>query len=366
MLFSEQRLNQLLLENRVGLAPMTRVSATEDGRATERMTRYYRKFADGGFSFLVTEGTYPDEEYGQAYLNQPGLATDDHVEAWKSVTDAVSDSSTPIFAQLMHAGAQTQGNIYTGGDETIAPSPVQPDREKNPAYSGEGEYPVPREATADDLDAVRAGFVRAAKHAEKAGFDGVELHAANGYLLHEFLSTAFNHRDDEYGGAPANRIRFPKEVASAVREAVPEEFVVGVRISQTAVTIEDCAWPEGEDAARIFCSEFADAGVDYIHTTEPDATEPTFAESGRTLAEAANEYTPDETVIIDNGGLGDPEAAREKLKAGADLVTLARSALVNADWPKRVAEGRELAEFEYSMLFTPKASIGDHELPDGA
>lgn len=363
MLFSEQKLNRQTLKNRVGLAPMTRVSATKDGRATEKMKDYYRKFSDGGFSFLVTEGIYPDEKYGQAYLNQPGLANEEHVEAWKDVTSATNAAGTPIFAQLMHAGAQTQGNIYTGGTETIAPSPVQPEREKNPAYHGEGEYPVPRAATHKELEEVREGFVQAAMNAERAGFDGIELHAANGYLLNEFLSTEFNQREDEYGGTPESRIQFPKEVASAVRSAVADKFVVGVRISQTAVTIKGCEWPEKEEAARIFCSALVDAGVDYVHTTESDATEPTFDGTGQSLAEVAVENTPAETVVIANGGLGDPDDARQTLEAGVDLITLGRSALANPDWPKRVSEGQELEQFENTLIFTPKASIDSHELP---
>lgn len=143
-LFDATSLNDLSLSNRVGLAPMTRISATDEGLATNEMAHYYRKFADGGFGFLVTEGVYTDDAYSQGYLNQPGLVTDDHVEAWTNVTDAVHEVDTPIFAQLMHAGAQSQGNPHLDGDRTLAPSAVQPDGQKAEAYGGSGEFAVPK------------------------------------------------------------------------------------------------------------------------------------------------------------------------------------------------------------------------------
>jgi len=359
-LFDSFTLGEIELDNRIGLAPMTRVSATEGGRATAAMARYYQKFADGGFGFVVTEGVYPDDAYGQGYLNQPGLATAEQAESWEQVVDAVHDAGAPIFAQLMHAGAQTQGNPHTDG-ETLGPSAVAPKGEMAEAYGGSGEFATPKAATESELDAAREGFVAAAERALDAGFDGVEIHGANGYLLNEFLSTYFNERDDEYGGAPENRVRFPAEVVAAVDEATPEEFVVGIRVSQTAVSDDEYAWPEGEDAAAVFFEELSAAGADYLHVTEGDATAPTFGD--KTLAGAAAEYAVDGTVVIDNGGLGDPEAAGEKLDDGADLVTLGTGALANPDWPTRVREGKELAEFDPVEFLVPTAEHADHEVP---
>ena len=363
MLFDSTSLGELTLDNRVGLAPMTRVSATADGCATEEMSQYYAKFADGGFAFLVTEGVYTDSAYSRGYLRQPGLVTADHVDAWKSVVDAVHDAGSPIFAQLMHCGAQNQGVPPSEPQETIAPSPVQPEAEKSEAYGGSGSYPVPEQATHDDLDTAREGFVSAAKNAAEAGFDGVEIHGANGYFLNEFLSSRMNQRDDEYGGGPEARVRYPAEVVSAVADAVPEEFIVGIRVSQTMVTDTDHQWEEGEDAASVFFEELSAAGAEYVHTTERDATAPSFGEDGPTLAEAAVEYVTEDTVVIANGGLGTPEAARSALEDGADLLTLATSALANPDWPTRAAQGDELAEFDYRKFLRPEATISDHELP---
>jgi len=361
-LFDGTTLNELSLDNRVGLAPMTRVSATDDGRATAEMAQYYQRFADGGFSFLITEGTYPDNAYSQGYLNQPGLATDAQAAAWQQVTEAVHDAGVPIFAQLMHAGAQSQGNPHIDGEQTIAPSAVQPDGQKAEAYGGSGDFPTPKAATVDELADIRDGFVTSAQNAIEAGFDGVEIHGANGYLLHEFLSGEFNQRDDEYGGVPANRVRYPREVVAAVDEATPADFVVGIRVSQSTALDEDHLWPEGEDAAAVFFEELSTAGADYIHVTEPDATTPAFGDDGPTLAEAAATYAADETVIIDNGGLGTPDAAREKVDAGADLVTLATSALANPDWPEKVSKGEELTAFDPAEFLAPSAELSEHEL----
>ncbi|WP_240148929.1 NADH:flavin oxidoreductase [Halorubellus sp. JP-L1] len=341
---------------------MTRVSATDDGRATDRMAQYYAKFATGGFSFLVTEGVYTDDAYSKGYLNQPGLVTDGHVDGWTQVTDAVHDEGGAIFAQLMHSGAQNQGIPRDADRETIAPSAVQPEGEKNPAYGGDGPYPEPKEATRDDLDTAREGFVTAATNAADAGFDGVELHAANGYLLNEFLSTKMNRRDDEYGGAPDARVRYPAEVIEAVADATPDDFVVGVRVSQSMVTDYGYEWPEGEAAAAVFFETLSSAGADYVHTTERYATEPTFGDDGPSLAEAAVEYVTDDTVVIANGNLGTPEAARQVLEDGADLLTLGTSALANPDWPTRVAAGEELAELDRTAMLEPEATIGDDEL----
>lgn len=364
MLFDSTSLKDLTLGNRVGLAPMTRVSATADGRATDEMAQYYAKFADGGFAFLVTEGVYTDDAYSKGYLNQPGLVTADHVDAWTTVVDTVHDAGSPIFAQLMHCGAQNQGIPPSETQETIAPSPVQPKGEKSEAYGGSGPYPVPEQATQEDLDTAREGFVSAARNAAEAGFDGVEIHGANGYFLNEFLSTRMNQRDDEYGGGPKERVQYPVEVVSAVADAVPEEFVVGIRVSQTMVTDTDHQWEEGEDAAAVFFEKLSAAGADYVHTTEPDATVSSFGESGPTLAEAAVEHVTEDTVVIANGGLGTPEAARSALEGGADLLTLATSALANPDWPTRVAQDDELAEFDYREFLRPEASISEHELPN--
>ncbi|WP_253737492.1 NADH:flavin oxidoreductase [Halohasta salina] len=360
LLFDEFELNGHNLANRIGLAPMTRTSATDDGHATDRMARYYASFARGGFSFLVTEGVHPDATHSQGYPNQPGLATDEQAAAWERVVDAVHAEGSPIFAQLMHAGAQAQGNRY--GYDPVAPSAYRPPGEMSELYGGSGEFPEADALDADGLTAVTEGFVAAAERAVEAGFDGIEVHAANGYLLHEFVDPLVNDRDDEYGGSPANRARFPAEVTAAIDEATPDEFVVGVRTSQAAVTDEERVWPDGEETAAALFGALSEAGADYVHVTGGDATAPEVPDTDRTLAELAVEYV-DDVAVIANGGLGDPENARTALADGSDLITLGTGALANHDWPDRVRTGEPLDELDPSIVFQPDASLSDAEIP---
>ncbi len=364
-LFEEFRFSGLELENRVGLSPMTRISATETGQATDEMAEYYARFARGGFSFLITEGIYTDEAHSQGYADQPGLATDEQAASWEAVTDAVGEEGAPIIAQLMHAGPLVQGNRFV--DRPIAPSEVQPKGEPLEAYGGSDEFATPRAMTDEDLEDVIEGFVDAARRAEDAGFNGVEIHGANGYLLDSFLTEYTNDRDDEYGGSPENRVRFPAEVVEAVREAVSEEFVVGIRISQSKVNDPDYRWSGEKEAETVF-GALSNAGADYLHVTEAAVTTPAFdsdseSESGPTLSELAARYG--DVPVIANGGLTDPDLAREALETGgADLLTLATGALANPDWPTRVAEDRELDAFDPERTLQPDASINEFEVPE--
>ncbi|SHH42721.1 oxidoreductase [Halobaculum gomorrense] len=360
-LFDEFKLNDLTLDNRVGLAPMTRTSATDEGHATERMARYYASFARGGFSFLVTEGTHPDATHSQGYDNQPGLATDEQAAAWERVVDAVHGEGSAIFAQLMHAGAQAQGNRYGYGP--VAPSDHRPPGEQSELYGGSGPFPEAQALDAADLDEVRDGFVAAAKRAVDAGFDGIEVHAANGYLLHEFVDPTVNDRDDEYGGSPENRARFPAEVTDAIDEATPEDFVVGVRASQGAVVDEERVWPDGDATAEALFTALAAAGADYVHVTGGDATAPEVPDTDRTLAQLAVEHAGADAAVIANGSLGDPATARAALADGADLITLGTGALANHDWPNRVRAGESLDDLDPTVVFQPDASLSDPEVP---
>jgi 2,4-dienoyl-CoA reductase-like NADH-dependent reductase (Old Yellow Enzyme family) len=331
---------------------MTRTSATAEGTATSQMARYYAKFAEGGFSLIITEGTYPNMR-GQGYDNQPGLATDTQAASWEPVTEAVHDNGGAIIAQLMDAGPLTQAEAGVA----VGPSPVDPKGEQLPIYGGEGRFETPRELSTDELDDIRKSFVAAAERAVDAGFDGVEIHGANGYLLDSFVTRHLNDRTDEYGGSPEARVRFPKEVLKAVLEATPEAFVVGIRLSQTKVNDDDHRWNAQE--AETYLSALD--GGDYVHVTDPDITTPAFPDTDKTLAELAVDHA--ETRIIANGGLGDPADARTVIESGADLVTQATSALANPDWPARVDSGEELAAFDFEAMLLPEATLNSSEIP---
>lgn len=357
-LFSPVRIGSAELANRLALAPMTRISAGEDGRATERMAAYYRAYARGGFGLLVTEGIYPDTAHSQGYLYQPGLATEEQTLSWVPVVQAVHVEGAKVFAQIMHAGSQAQGNRFV--DSTVAPSAVAPKGEQLTFYRGEGPYRVPEELSAQQMEQVRQGFVAAALNAKEAGFDGVEIHGANGYLLDQFLTDYLNQRTDEYGGSAANRVRFPSEVARAVREAVGPDFTVGIRISQGKVSDYEHKWSGGEDEARVIFSALAETGIDFLHTTEHRAYAPAFEGGEKSLAQLAKEHSG--LAVIANGHLDDPSTAESMLgDGGADVLALGKAALANRDWPERVRAGRDLAELDGS-LFAPVADVKDWEL----
>lgn len=358
-LFSPTAIGDVELTNRIALAPMTRVSATADGLATERMAAYYRAFAEGGFGLLITEGLYIDDQASQGYLFQPGIANSAHVEAWQTVVDGVHTSGSKYFAQLMHAGSQSQGNPYT--TVTWGPSAVRPKGEQSPMYRGSGPFPTPQAMTTEHIGQVRAAFVNAARLARDAGFDGVEIHGANGYLLDEFLTDYLNTRTDEYGGSVANRIRLAADICRDVVTAVGADIAVGIRISQGKVSDHDHRWAGREDDAAVIFGTLGDTGIDYIHTTEYRALAPAFADTGQTLAELAKRYSG--LKVIANGHLDDPRDAAELITSGtADVVALAKPALANRDWPRRVRTGQPLSPDVPAELFGPVADVKDSEV----
>jgi len=372
LLFEKVTLGSTTIDNRVGVAPMTRTSATPEGYATEQMVSYYTSFARGGFGLIITEGIYPDDKYSQGYLNQPGIVYDKQVQAWKKVVDSVHQAGAKVFAQLMHAGALSQGNRFV--NETIAPSAVPPKGEQMEFYGGKGPFPTPKEASKEEITEVIEGFVNAAKRAKAAGFNGVEIHGANGYILDQFLTDYTNKRTDEYGGSTENRVRLLVEVSKAVREAVGQDFTVGIRISQGKVNDYTHKWLGKERDAEIIFGQLGQAGLDFIHVTEYEAWQPAFPEGegttatdsafgdgGASLAKLAKTYG--KLPVIANGHLEDPAKVKEIIERGeADVVTLGKGALANHDWVKKVKNGAGLADFQPEKVLSPNAKIKEFEM----
>lgn len=357
-LFETARIGGLTTKNRLGVAPMTRVTATEDGHATETMARYYERFARGGFGLVITEGIYTDQAHAQGYLFQPGLTDMAQAQAWQPVVKGIQNHGALAIAQLMHAGGISQGNRFS--DFNVAPSAVQPKGQQMAFYRGKDKYPLPREIDEAQIRQAVEGFAETARRAvEVSGFDGVEIHGANGYLLDQFLTDYTNTRADRYGGSTENRVRLTLEVVGAVRAAIGPAVPLGVRISQGKVNDNLHKWAGAEKDAEIIFGSLADAGVDYIHVTEFEAWQPAFTE-GPSLAHFAKKYAPD-TVILANGGLHDVAKAEEVLRQGADVVTLGRGALANPDFPARIAQSAQLRDFDPAVL-GPIANVKDSEL----
>jgi len=214
-LFSPTTVGTIDVRNRVSLAPMTRLRSGADGVPGPIVAQYYAQRA--GIGLLVTEGVYPSTE-SKAYPGQPGIVTDAQAAGWAKVADAVHAAGGTIFMQLMNSGRVSHPEI-TGTDRVVAPSAIAIEGETRLSDGSKVAYPVPHALETAELATVRDEFVAAARRAVDAGLDGVELHSANGYLLHEFLSPASNQRTDEYGGSPEARARFVIEVAQAVAAA---------------------------------------------------------------------------------------------------------------------------------------------------
>ncbi|QEV21859.1 alkene reductase [Streptomyces alboniger] len=225
-LFSPVSLGKIALANRIVMAPLTRVRAGSSGIPGELMAEYYRQRASVGM--IITEGTYPDHA-AQGWVGAPGIATDEQAAGWQKVFEAVHGEGGRIVLQIQHAGRATHPDI-NGGRRILAPSAIAIDA--NIPFTAKGEQPfaVPEAMTIAETREALESFVAAARRAVDAGADGVELHGANGYLLHQFLYPGANQRTDEYGGSPENRARFVVEVVTAVAEAVGAERV-GLRIS---------------------------------------------------------------------------------------------------------------------------------------
>lgn len=359
LLFSKGQLGNIQLKNRIGLAPMTRTSAEDKGVPNEAMLKYYTRYANGGFGLLITEGTYPDEKYSQGYLNQPGIANAAHIAGWKNIVQSVQAAGARIICQLMHAGALSQGNVYAS--EAIGPSAVQPKGEQLEFYGGKGAYPVPRAMSKEDIQDVVIGFAQATRNAMEAGFDGIEIHGANGYILDQFLTDYTNQREDEYGGSTENRVKLLVETVQACRVAAGKDFPIGIRISQGKVNDYTHKWAGEEHDAKTIFTALGKSGLDFIHVTEFNADQPAFKDEGPTLAALAKKYAGLPVVV--NGNLASPEQGEAMLQHGeVDVITLGKAALANKDWVNKVAEGKDLEDFEPQKFFVPDAKVKEFEL----
>ncbi len=349
------RLGTVDLRNHVAVAPMTRVSATANGLATRRMAEYYRAFARGGFGLVITEGIYTDQAFAQGYLHQPGLTDAAQEAAWGHVVKEVHSAGGKIVAQLMHAGALSQGNPHRAG--TAGPSAVLPKGEQMVNYRGGGPYRMPGAMTQVEIAEAVAGFAATAIRAREAGFDGAEVHGANGYLLDQFLTEGINLRTDAYGGPAPARARLMAETVRAVRAAVGPDFLIGLRVSQAKVNDYAHKWAGREEDARAFFEALAASGPDYIHTTEHEAWRPAFGEDGLSLGALAKRHSG--LPVIANGSLHDPARAAAMLDSGeADMIALGRGALANSNWPDRVRGNQPVREFD-GVILSPLADLAN-------
>ncbi|WP_269429881.1 alkene reductase [Microbacterium oxydans] len=324
----------LQLSNRVVMAPLTRTRADDDGVPTDVMVEYYRQRAGQGL--IISEGTWPAAE-GKSYPGQPGIVTPAQIEGWRSVTEAVHASGGTIVMQLMHGGRVSHPAI-SGEPRVVAPSALAaPGQTRTPA--GKADLPVAHALTAEEIPLVVEQFAQAARNAIEAGFDGVEVHGANGYLVHEFLSPVSNIREDQYGGSPENRARFAIEVTGAVAAAVGAERT-GIRLSPQhniqGVLEEDDA--DVRDTYTAVAERLAPLGLAFVDVLNASPTGELVQHIRATLG----------APLIVNSGFATP-TSREEAEAlvadgWADAVAAGRPVIANPDLVERWQSGAELNE----------------------
>ena len=246
LLYSKAILGKLALQNHIVMAPLTRSRATGN-IPNDLMAEYYAQRA--GVGLIITEGTSPSPN-GLGYARIPGIFSNEQVAGWKKVTDAVHAKGAKIFVQLMHTGRIGHELNLPKGARVMAPSAVKAAGQMFTDAEGLKDHPVPEAMTEADIMATTAEFVNAAINAVKAGFDGVELHAANGYLLEQFLRKNSNIRTDQYGGSIENRARFVLEVAEAVIAAIGKDKV-GIRLSPFGAASDTCTSKSPTESALI-------------------------------------------------------------------------------------------------------------------
>lgn len=343
MIFETFQLNEHRVKNRTVVAPMSRVSTDLDGIPTKAMFDYYETFARGDFGIIITEGLYTDAIASQSYPNQPGIVTKEQTAAWANLTPKIKAHGALFIAQLMHGGGISQHMQHT-----FAPSVIQPLGQKMGAYGGgEGPFPLPAEMTTADIKNVITTYAASAKRAVQAGFDGIEIHAANGYLLDQFLTDYTNQRQDVYG---ENKFRIIAEIIEAIKAAVPANFIIGLRLSEGKVNNLTHRFPGGAATAKEILEKVKVSAPSYVHISgEGGSWESTgFYETGESFTGLAKQITG--KPVIANGGLQEVNIAKRVLEEGhADFISLAKGALANPDWPLKVHNKEALTTYQRWM-----------------
>ncbi|WP_310565412.1 alkene reductase [Hydrogenophaga sp.] len=347
MLFTPLTAPALQLNNRIVMAPMTRHRAVEHNTPNALMAEYYGQRATAGL--IVTEGTSPSPN-GLGYARIPGLFTEAHVQGWKQVTDAVHARGGKIFVQLMHTGRVGHvANLPAGADVLGPTAEVCPGQIHTDAQ-GMQPHSAPRAMTEADIDQAVAEYARSAQLAIAAGFDGVELHAANGYLIEQFLNANVNHRSDAYGGSIQGRNRFALEVARATVAAIGADRV-GIRLSPYGALNATGASPDVEAQYIALTEALSQLGILYLHLLDHSAlgAPPVPAEFKFRLRVAFH------GVFILAGGF-DRASAETALQAGhANLIAFARPFIANPDLVERLQASAALNPLDMATFYTPGA-----------
>jgi N-ethylmaleimide reductase len=347
-LFSQYRLGHLTLKNRVVMCPLTRSRAIGN-IPNDLMATYYEQRASAGL--IITEGTTPSPN-GLGYARIPGIFSPEQIEGWKKTTSAVHKKGGKIFLQLMHTGRISHELNLPAGAKILAPSAVKPAGQTWTDAKQLQDFPVPSAMTAEEIASTRAEYVQAAKNAIAAGFDGVELHGANGYLLEQFLSPISNTRTDGYGGSIENRARFVLEVATEIVSAIGKEKT-GIRVSPYGVASDMPHYPEIDATYDYLSTSLNKLGIVYMHLVDHAA----MGAPAVPLAIKQTIRNNFKNTIILAGGFNQ-ESAEAAIESGlADLIAFGRPFISNPDLVERMQNGWPLnQELKMDLFYTPGAA----------
>ena len=326
-LFTPEKLGSTEVKNRIVMAPMTRCRAIGNV-PNDLMAKYYQQRSGAGL--IITEGTSPSPN-GLGYARIPGIFNNQQVEGWKKITNAVHEGGAKIFVQLMHTGRISHPSNLPEGAEVLAPSAVKAAGQMWTDAAAMQDFPVPKAMTSEDLVNTKAEFVSAAKNAMEAGFDGVELHSANGYLLEQFLSPISNIRTDNYGGSIENRCRFVLEVATAVAQAIGKDKTA-IRLSPYGVASDMPHYPEIDATYNYLSEQLNKLDIAYIHVVDHSAMgAPEVPAELKKLIRSNFK-----NAIIVSGGY-EKERAETDIQSGlGDLVAFGRPFINNSDLVERM------------------------------
>ncbi|MGZ3691750.1 MAG: alkene reductase [Pseudobdellovibrio sp.] len=344
-LFSKVKLGNTELQNRIAMAPMTRSRAIGNV-VSDLVVQYYKQRSSAGL--IITEGVSPSPN-GLGYARIPGLFNQYQADAWKPVTKAVHEGGAKIYVQLMHTGRVSHSNNMPAGSKIQAPSAIAAPGEMWTDQQGQQSFPIPAEMTEAEIQTAVLEYATSAKLAIAAGFDGVELHGANGYLIDQFLNTASNKRTDKWGGSIENRIRFAVEVAKATAAAIGPDKL-GIRVSPYGAFNGMQADEKTEELYATLAKELNALNLAYIHVVDHSAmgappVSPTVKAKIRDIFKGK---------YILSGGYTTAEAANKDLEAHkGDLVAFGRPFISNPDLVEKLKTGKPLTPPDYNTFYTP-------------
>lgn len=344
-LFSKYNLGNIELQNRVVMAPLTR-SRAENNIPNQLMSEYYSQRASVGL--IITEGTAPSPN-GLGYARIPGIYTKEQINGWKKITEEVHKKGSKIFTQIMHTGRVSHSDNMEDGTEVLAPSAIALSGEMYTDVNGFQAYPKPKEMTIEDIEKAQEEYVQAAKNAIEAGFDGVEVHAANGYLIDQFINTASNKRQDSYGGSIENRLRFVIEVTQKIADAIGADKT-GIRISPYGTFNNMEVFDNVEETYLHLIEKLQSMNLAYLHIAEMASLSGgpevplSFKLKLKSIFKGA---------VIRSGGLDKNTAEAALNNNEAELVAFGRSLISNPDLVYRMENDLPIQETDFNTLYTP-------------